>query len=270
MACNLQLKKFNPKTIGDGRICVMIGKRGTGKSFLCKDIMYYKRNLPCGVVISGTEEGNGFFKEIVPDLFVYNDYDSSILSRVVARQRKLAKNKASGSGMFVVLDDCLYDKRVVKETVTRQVFMNGRHWNIFLILTAQYCMDMPPDIRANIDYVFVLRENIIHNREKLYKNFFGVFPTFDMFCQVLDQCTENFECLVLDNTAKSNKVEDIVFWYKAKSHPPFRMGSKVFWEHHRRHYNPKHDDGDSDEDTDLARKPRKKNAVTVNVSKTYR
>ena len=32
-------------------------------------------------------------------------------------------------------------------------------------------MDLPPALRANVDYVFILRENIIQNREKLYKSF---------------------------------------------------------------------------------------------------
>ena len=36
------------------------------------------------------------------------------------------------------------------------------------MLTMQYCMDLPPDLRANIDYVFILRENIIQNQEKIF------------------------------------------------------------------------------------------------------
>ena len=118
--------------------------------------------------------------------------------------------------------------------------MNGRHWKIFFMLTMQYCMDLTPDLRANVDYVFILRENIIQNREKLYKSFFGIFPTFDMFNQIMNACTENYECLVLDNTSKSNKIEDCVFWYKAKLHPQFRIGSPQLWNYHKKHYNPTH------------------------------
>ena len=36
---NLQLKKFNPATMSDDRVCVFIGKRNTGKSTLVKDII---------------------------------------------------------------------------------------------------------------------------------------------------------------------------------------------------------------------------------------
>ena len=57
---NLQLRKFKPETITDDRVCVFIGKRNTGKSTLVKDIMYHKKHLPAGIVLSGTEEGNHF------------------------------------------------------------------------------------------------------------------------------------------------------------------------------------------------------------------
>jgi hypothetical protein len=63
--------------------------------------------------------------------------------------------------------------------------------------------------------VFILRENIVSNRKRIYDSYAGMFPSFEVFCQVMDQCTENFECLVIHNNAKSNKLEDQVFWYKA-------------------------------------------------------
>ena len=51
----------------------------------------------------------------------------------------------------------------------------------------------------------------------------GMFPCFEVFCAVMDQCTENYECIVINNNAKSNRIEDQVFWYKASSHPPFEL-----------------------------------------------
>jgi hypothetical protein len=54
--------------------------------------------------------------------------------------------------------------------------------------------------------VFILREPNISNRKRLYEQYAGIFPSFEIFCQVMDQCTENFECLVIDNTAQSNRI----------------------------------------------------------------
>jgi hypothetical protein len=237
---NIQLRKFNPASMKDDKVCVLIGKRNTGKSTLVTDILYHKKHLPAGIVMSATEEGNHHYQQFVPDLFIYGDYDKDAIERVLERQRQILLHNKPISPAFILLDDCMYDKKFMKDTCIRKCFMNGRHWKIFFMLTMQYCMDLTPDLRANVDYVFILRENIIQNREKLYKAFFGIFPTFDMFNQIMNACTENYECLVLDNTSKSNKIEDCVFWYKAKLHPQFRIGSPQLWNYHKKHYNPTH------------------------------
>jgi hypothetical protein len=99
-----------------------------------------------------------------------------------------------------------------------------------LIITMQYPLGIPPNLRTNIDYVFILREPYINNRKRIYENYAGMFPTFESFCQVMDQCTENHECLVINNNSKSNKLTDQIFWYKAEAHTNFKLGSKEFWE----------------------------------------
>jgi hypothetical protein len=99
-----------------------------------------------------------------------------------------------------------------------------------LVITMQFPLGIPPLLRTNIDYVFILRENIIGNRKRIYEHYAGMFPTFEAFCQVMDQCTENYECLVVNNNSKSNKLQEQVFWYKADPHGDFRLGSKQFWD----------------------------------------
>lgn len=237
---NLQLKRFDPSKIASDKVCLFIGKRGTGKSTLVTDIMYHKRNIPSGVVMSATEDGNHYYRQYVPDLFIYGSYSKETIENIIERQKNNINKYGDTPNVFILMDDCMYDKAFTKDECIRQLFMNGRHWKIFYLLTTQYCMDIPPGLRTNIDYVFVLRENVIQNREKLWKSFFGVFPTFNMFQQVMDACTENFECLVLDNTSRSNKLNECVFWYKAAVRPPFRIGSETMWNAHKRLYNPKH------------------------------
>ena len=38
---NIQLRKFDMSQIKDDKVVVLVGKRETGKSFLCKDLLYY-------------------------------------------------------------------------------------------------------------------------------------------------------------------------------------------------------------------------------------
>ena len=242
----LELKKFDMKSISfkpnenKGPVVVLIGKRDTGKSFLVRDLLFYQQEIPIGTVISGTEEGNGFYGKMVPKLFIHNEYNTAIIENILKRQRTVLKQvkvemeayKRSNIDprAFVILDDCLYDNTWARDKMMRLLFMNGRHWKIMLVITMQYPLGIPPTLRTNIDYVFILRENYIANRKRIYENYAGMFPTFESFCQVMDQCTENYECLVINNNSKSNKLHDQVFWYKADNHNDFRLGSKEFWE----------------------------------------
>ena len=105
--------------------------------------------------------------------------------------------------------------------------------------------------------IFILRENIVSNRKRIYDNYAGMFPSFEVFCQVMDQCTENYECLVINNNAKSNKLSDQVFWYKAEARPDFRIGGPAFWEYSDKNYT-------SQKEGEEDYSGKKKNQVNVN------
>lgn len=258
----LQLKKFDPSKIPDDKTCVFIGKRGTGKSTLVTDILWHKRHLPAGIAMSGTEEGNGHFRQFIPDLFVYSKYDREAIEKLVARQKALVSRlgKEKTPAVFLLMDDCMYERSFMRDECIRELFMNGRHFKIFFMMTTQYVMDMTPMIRSNTDYVFVLRDNVKQNRENLYKAFFGMFPSMAVFNAVMDACTENYECLVLDNTSKSNKIQDCVFWYKAPIRKNFRVGGPAFWQYHQRYYNPRY--------VTMPKPPPMRGATSITVKKT--
>ena len=276
----LELKKFDMKNIrfdpkaNAGPVVVLIGRRDTGKSFLVRDLLYYHQNIPIGTVISGTEAGNGFYSAHVPKLFIHDEYNSAIVENILKRQKAVLKQikkeeeayKRKSSvdpRAFVILDDCLFDSTWTKDKMMRMLFMNGRHWKIMLIITMQYPLGIPPNLRTNIDYVFILREPYINNRERIWKNYAGMFPNFESFVQVMDQCTENYECLVIDNNSKSNKLQDQVFWYKASKHGDFKLGSKEFWELSKNIVSDDEDDEPYNPDSG-----RKKNAPKINVRKS--
>jgi len=174
---NLELAKFEMKSISfrpdenKGPVIVLIGRRDTGKSFLVQDLMFHHQDIPIGTVISGTEAGNGFFAAHVPKLFIHDAYNTAIIENILKRQKAVLKQvkkemdtykKSSiDPRTFVVLDDCLYDNKWTKDVMMRLLFMNGRHWKIMLVITMQYPLGIPPNLRTNIDYVFILREPYI-------------------------------------------------------------------------------------------------------------
>lgn len=236
----LELKKFDMRQIKDGSSIIMLSKRGTGKTTMVTDLFRHHTDWPIGIIISPTERANHHYERFIPKMLIYDEWDPKILERFIERQEKITDQRAReirhnrGSDLdnraFLVLDDCLYDKSWPTDKNIRCLFMNGRHYNITFAITMQYPLGIPPVLRANIDYVFILRENNIANRERIWKQYAGMFPTFHSFCQVMDQTTQNYECLVIDNKTQSNKLEDQIYWYKADNiDANFRVCSPELW-----------------------------------------
>lgn len=259
----IKISRFNPQILETRRLhgspptIVVIGKRATGKSTLIKDLMEKMDKIPMFVVMSGTEEGNGYYKEFVHPLCVHGDYKPDVVSNIINQQKnKLKKciksninpNDRPDLGVGLLLDDCGYDKKIMNQKDIRLLFMNGRHWKICFMVSLQYMMGMPPDLRTNIDFVFCLRENIAANQKKLYDNFFGCFKKFSHFQETFNACTNNYECLVLDNTSKSTKIEDCVFYYKAQPNLNFKIGSRQLWTYLDQRYNEHYDEDNNEEE----------------------
>jgi hypothetical protein len=271
----LELKKFDITRVQDDKVIVMIGKRGTGKSFLIQDLLFYHQSIPVGTVISPTEPANKFFSKFVPNIFIHEDYKPGIIDNYVRRQKMAVEKVTEEKNLygqsrldpraFLILDDCLYDNSWTKDRNIRFIFQNGRHVKCMFLFSMQYPLGVPPNLRTNIDYVFILRENIVQNRKRIYENYAGMFPSFDVFAQTLDQCTENYECLVIDNTSKSNRLEDVVFWYKAETHSSFKIGASQFWVNNNPATNRNRGEDEEEFDGTMGRK----NKVLIKVNKLH-
>ena len=243
MSDNIDLYKFDMNKIQDNSKCVFIAKPRMGKTTLIKDLLWYKRHIPMGILICPTQEANGAYTGLIPDLFMYDDYDEDITSDFIQRQKNAKKRKWANPGAFYILDDCSFNASLwTKDKNMKYIFMNGRHLDILFIWSMQYCLGIPPDLRTSIDYIFLLKESFISNRKRIYEQYAGIFPTFEMFCTVFDNCTDDYECMVIDNTSTSSKLEDQVFWYKADQHPDFQVGCQEYWKHSAMYYNPEYDE----------------------------
>jgi len=246
----LTLKKFNPKCIPDGAVCTFIGKRKSGKSFTIRDILYHKRSIPIGQIVSGSEKVNPFFSDFFPSSFIADEYSDALLNKIFKRQEQIkekshqikAQNKERtkrglplqrdvDSRFLIVFDDCLHDSKWARSKPVKHIFMNGRHFGIFFILAMQYVVGVPPNLRGNIDYVFIFRDSSIQNRKKIFENFGGVVGDFQLFSKLMDSL-DKYECLVLCNDADKVGFHEQVMYYKAEMRPDFRICSDIVWKKH--------------------------------------
>ncbi len=297
----IKLKRFNPKKMESQRTnpnkgpptILLVGSKRTGKTTLIRDLMYYFRRIPAGVIMTGSLTSANTFSEFFPGSCIFNHIDDAMekrLESIIKRQNKLVKKELRDKqkfyklqqtkpkskrlpyqhtdySSFMLFDDCGYDTKFAKKQTISQLFMNGRHYKILLIMAIQYCKSVPPALRMNADYIFVMKEKSLKERKKLHEEWFGMLTNKE-FTRIMDVCTDDYGCLVLDNTVSSNKIEDQVFFYKAK-YPPkkYKVGTKELWEFHRRTYK---SDDDSDEDNSGSKRNATlslKNSISKSKSK---
>src|SRR5438309_11799246 len=97
---------------------IMIAKRGSGKSWITKAIIYKLSDIPLGLVISPTEKNSHFFVDFFPDTYIFYRYESKIFRKLFFRQNvilkkareKREKGKFIDPRAIVIMDDCLASK----------------------------------------------------------------------------------------------------------------------------------------------------------------
>jgi len=241
-----QITEFQPdKMIPDPAI-VMIARRGSGKSWVCRDILYHLKHIPGGIVLAPTDRHSPFYKWFFPDLFIHYEIKEELFVKVLSRQalmlEKSKEKKKKGlfvdpSGIFV-MDDCLADSKTWKKDKNiREILMNGRHYKLTYILTMQTPLGIDPDLRLNFDYVFLLKEDSTINRKKLWDNYASMIPNLQSFNTIFSKCTSDYCCMVIDNRKATDTIQEKVFWFKAKEYK-FSFGSKNFKEIHKKYYDP--------------------------------
>jgi hypothetical protein len=249
----LQLNKFNMDWLVrdengsymNPRIAI-IAKSGSGKSWVIRDILHHIRDIPCGVVIAPTDKMNGFYNDFFPLSFIYHEFNENIIPKVLIRQRKILeknKNRIKKSKKeidpraFLIMDDCMSSKHLwLKDPNILTIFNEGRHYQLTFILSMQYSLGIQPELRSNFDFVFLLGEDFINNRRKLYEHYAGMFPTRDIFDQVFLQVTDSYGCMVINNRLRSSELKKKVFWYKAKVRANFKVGTSDIYNFHKKKF----------------------------------
>lgn len=227
----LRVRRLRPSTLKPYRLHLIVGKRGCGKTTLLKDLLYHFRNsVDFAIAMSPTAESANMLRQVMPPACVYDTYSPAVVEQLVALSQELAHG-GKIRHLMLIADDVLYDRAVFRSPAIRNIFFNGRHLHVTFIILVQYMMDLTPDLRAQIDYLYIMRENIVTNRQRIYKHLFGCVPTFDMFQSLMDACTQNFECLCLDNTNPTDDASSGISWYKAQIDlPTFHMGRRVYYQ----------------------------------------
>jgi hypothetical protein len=246
---SLPIKEFFLESMCENPAIVMIAKRASGKSWVCRSILRHFRDIPVGIIIAPTERmaNPPFYSEFFPDSYIHYDYKSEIIERLLYRQdimiEKQKDKEKDGVVIdprgFILMDDCLSKKGSwMKDQPIMELLFNGRHYRIMYMLTMQFPLGITPELRCNFDYIFLLAEDIYSNLKRLYDHYAGMFPTFDSFRQVFKELTDDFGTMVIVNRGARSSFLEKIFWYKAGNESVGMIGCNQFVDYHRNNYNP--------------------------------
>jgi len=226
------LEQITPRT----GVCI-IGKTACGKSTLMYDIMH--RLAPrfyLGLAMTPSLSSYQKFQSCIPRHFIKEPVTTDLESFVDLMRhdhRHRLNAQLDEREYFFIADDCGFDKQFMNSKVLRQMMMNGRNFNLFRLLVIQYLMAIGPDLRSNIDLIFLFWDNNVNNQKKMHANWFSFIP-FPKWQKMYATVTRNYGTMVLDvrRCAVSHDYRDCVFFYRAEMYDlvPFQMCHPSFFQ----------------------------------------
>jgi hypothetical protein len=221
---NIQLKEFHilerlnqydhthkPTTF------VLIGKRGVGKTHLIKEIILKLKNsnIVDNVMIYSYQTSRIEYIPILqPNQInkITDKIDGEDIEKILENQ-----SKPDAKPLLLVLDDVIYDNSMLnKSKPFQKMLMNSRLYKIYIVLSMQYPLGIPPEIRTNFDFVFVFQDDFISNRKRIYDYYFGIIPQYKIFDKIMGEVCRDYGILTINNFSHSSNFEEKINWYKAK------------------------------------------------------
>jgi len=228
--------------------CICISaKRRSGKTFLCREMLYYmcqKMKPDLVILFSETADFNEDF-DYIPEYFKYPRYDEEKLMKYIHQQeenmklyrQKKKKNKNYNKEpphILVVMDDVAHDKSVFFSHAIGQLAILGRHIKMSAVVLTQHLTAFSPKFRQNCDVVITFRDPDYN----LKKYIIDSFMTLDVSSRSLVKpyidkvFDEPYKAMIIMvyKIQEARKLSDYIGFYKAsKNAPKFKLGQKQFW-----------------------------------------
>lgn len=236
-------RRMDTKSIYPASTHLVIGRPNKGKSCLIRNVMRALSYANKVIVISGSESVSPFYSKFLPLCAIYNSFDSKLLGKIIAAQKRCLSNAESCKthadrqkmfkerGLLLVLDDVAFQSRDIECEEFREILFNHRHLQTALIYGVQDPVLLGRVNRQMIDYVWCLQELYVNMRKRIWEWYYGMFPLFKQFDEFFIENTMNYGAVVADNITQAHSdLTSNVFVYRGPGDvTTFAIGSERFW-----------------------------------------
>jgi hypothetical protein len=148
------------------------------------------------IVISPTSFTQEWSSIVGPDN-VLSVFDPEQVGHLMDRQGELREDGVNNPGLLI-LDDCLGAANFQSDLFTR-IASAGRHYRVSVWVACQHYSKMPPVVRTNSDYLFILGVQNDKVVKALWDEFGGLgFDDWKAFRSHAAAAVKDFGSLVLD------------------------------------------------------------------------
>ena len=191
---------------------VLLGRSNCGKSEAVKAICHSMRRQCYQAFVHSSSESNQKFYEtfITSDQISFeSNFDSLRTAYEEHKKRKQSYEAMVASKeitfddaqkkcqMLMILDDVdSMGDNIFKNELIKQLWMNGRHDWITVLVTLQSAQGVGPMLRDQSDWVVTWYDPSVTNQKHLYMNWIGYFPSFRDFKDVYNDITGEYKCLI--------------------------------------------------------------------------
>jgi hypothetical protein len=149
-------------------VCLMCGRKGSGKSFLlCRLLKTFWSGVYDEIIIVSPTfraQWAGLWSQLSPEgITVHEELTESFIESFMVQQSTNGKNS------LLILDDCGEDLRKCSPSTVNKLVSNSRHYKLSIICLHQKLSQSPTIMRANADTLLSFPACSFLEREALWK-----------------------------------------------------------------------------------------------------
>jgi hypothetical protein len=241
----IDLKRFEFKDVPSTSLCMILGKRGTGKSSLCQYIIQCSPQCSSGifVVMCGSETVKDSWSKSIHPLFIqdpsvqYLNTFKDQRNGLVREYRRMKQDIPDYEHCTLVLDDIASIRNVMRSPVISYLASNSRHLKTSIFVLAQYACQIPAEVRNQFDIIFMLATADMKTIRRVHSEYCSITDS-RIFEKVLSAATSDHGVLVIDNRTVSDRINDVCYYGRIDNYPfnVQRLGSTELWEFGHKYY----------------------------------
>lgn len=252
---DVHLRDFEPNLeVSPFPTVLLVGKRAAGKSTAAVSIAA-KYGVPRWAAWCGTKETEAYWAKVFgssASVWGTDDRGMYALDRIVAFQQDKVtfhtqvkkEDMPAKYTIGLIFDDVTGKREFRRHAILEELFSNGRHFKCVIIISCQYPKQLPPAVRMNSDYIFMM-----HNNKRtcriLHEEYVENPENFNTFISLLKAVTNQkskegrdlYNALVYNNCVKTHKLEEMFFIFRSHENPlELKLGSESWRSFNQDHY----------------------------------